>query len=142
MDHVLSMFADVEASKIDPIHSFVHTTSVFNVVGGKQAVFNPLAWWSAQHAAGNKEHGLTQMALDILSMPAWSIDVQCMFLFAGSIMSKHCHNVAPYTVQVTALLGSHLKAGLVKLGTLLLPPRGKEAGKGKVAVQASNSEGT
>jgi hypothetical protein len=62
---------------------------------------------------------------------ASSVDVERAFSFAGSIVSKRRHNLAPYTIQATASLGSYSKAGLVKPGILTLPLRGKAAGKAK-----------
>jgi hypothetical protein len=58
---------------------------------------------------------------------ASSVDVERAFSFAGSVVSKHRHNLAPYTIQATASLGSYSKAWLVKPGILTLPLRGKAA---------------
>ncbi|KAA1065205.1 hypothetical protein PGTUg99_001171 [Puccinia graminis f. sp. tritici] len=40
---------------------------------------NPLAWWIKQKRAGNTHGGLVHMALDILSCPAMSVDVERAF---------------------------------------------------------------
>jgi hypothetical protein len=62
---------------------------------------------------------------------ATSIDIECAFSFAGSVVSKHCHNLAPCTIQATVMLGLYAKAGLVKPGCLMLPPKAKAAARDK-----------
>jgi hypothetical protein len=36
---------------------------------GKPRLLDPLAWWHGQRMLGNKCKGLTQMVLDVLSIP-------------------------------------------------------------------------
>ncbi|KAF8606333.1 hypothetical protein BDV93DRAFT_437625, partial [Ceratobasidium sp. AG-I] len=102
-------------------------------------VLDPLAWWYGQRCAGNEYLGLTQMALDVLTL---SVDVERAFLFTGSIVSKRRHNLAPATIEAAASLGSYSKAGLVRPGILVLPLKGKataaaaKAGKGRGAAKA------
>ncbi|KAF8596050.1 hypothetical protein BDV93DRAFT_426578, partial [Ceratobasidium sp. AG-I] len=62
---------------------------------GKPIMHNPLAWWYRQRLSGHKRDGLTQMAIDVLSMPASSVDVEQAFLFAGSSVTKRRHTLAP-----------------------------------------------
>ncbi|KAF8596022.1 hypothetical protein BDV93DRAFT_455649, partial [Ceratobasidium sp. AG-I] len=102
--------------------------------------YNPLVWWQLQREAGNKNQGLTQMVLTFLRLSS-SVDVERAFLFAGSIASKRRHNLAPYTIQATASLGSYSKARLVKSGILELPctAKAKAKAKSRVAVLASNA---
>ena len=118
-------------------------TPVYSTVNGVRSPYNPLEWWRMQRATGNKYKGLTQMALDTLSTPGayniWSIsatltayiassvNIERVFLFAGSIVTKRRHHLAPCTIQATASLGSYSKAGLVKPGMLHQPRRGKKA---------------
>lgn len=124
---------------------------------GRVKPINPLAWWHAQRVAGNEWDGVTQMALDVLSTPgmfsfcstavfdqqdgiytrsASSVDVERAFSFAGTIVAKRRHNLAPASIQATASLGSYSKAGLVKPGSLVLPRKGK--GKAKAATTTNN----
>jgi hypothetical protein len=42
---------------------------------GKVKPVNPLAWWHGQRLAGEEHDGLTQMALDVLSMPGMYISL-------------------------------------------------------------------
>ncbi|KAG8735671.1 hypothetical protein FRC10_010280 [Ceratobasidium sp. 414] len=90
---------------------------------GEPMLRNPLSWWYSQRIAGNEWNTLTQMALDMLSTPATSVDVERAFSFASLIVSKRHHNLSAFTIQATASLGSYSKAGLMKGGCLVLPPR-------------------
>ncbi|QRW02441.1 DNA polymerase [Ceratobasidium sp. AG-Ba] len=49
---------------------------------------NPIQWWYSQRVAGNDMNGLTQMALDVLTTPATSVDVERLFSFVGSTVSN------------------------------------------------------
>ncbi|KAG9082047.1 hypothetical protein FS749_007151 [Ceratobasidium sp. UAMH 11750] len=56
-----------------PVCEFVNGAVVFDYGEKGEPVFrNPLAWWYNQHVAGNEWNGLTQMALDVLSIPGTS----------------------------------------------------------------------
>ncbi|KAG9100229.1 hypothetical protein FS749_015928 [Ceratobasidium sp. UAMH 11750] len=96
---------------------------------GEPRLRNPLLWWHNQCVASNKWNGLTQMALDVLSTPATSVDVERAFSFVGSFVSKHRHNLGAFTIQAAASLGSYSKAGLVKWGCLMLPQKAKAKAK-------------
>jgi hypothetical protein len=60
------------------------------------------------------------------------VDVERVFSFVGSTVSKRRHNLAPCTIQATATLGSYSKAGLVKPGCLTLPRKAKAKAKAGV----------
>ncbi|KAG9090514.1 hypothetical protein FRC06_001021 [Ceratobasidium sp. 370] len=109
-----------------PVRDFVHAQPLTSPMGSP-IINDLLGWWAHQRAAGHEYNGMTQMALDVLSTPTSSVDVERAFSFAGSIVSKRRHNLAPYTIQANASLGSYSKAGLVWPGILALPPRGKAA---------------
>ncbi|KAF8592996.1 hypothetical protein BDV93DRAFT_461993, partial [Ceratobasidium sp. AG-I] len=100
-------------------------------------MYDPLAWWYRQRSSGHECDGMTQMAID---PQASSVDVERAFSFAGSIVSKRRHNLAPYTVQVTALLGAYSQAGLVRPGILELPGKGPAKAKGKGRGKAKPKE--
>ena len=85
MDCILLKLDKEDTILVSPIDAFVngkcicarlgmililHTAKpVFNVVSGKWAAFNPLAWRHRQRVVGNKENSLMQMVLDVLSTP-------------------------------------------------------------------------
>ncbi|OAV98974.1 hypothetical protein PTTG_25420 [Puccinia triticina 1-1 BBBD Race 1] len=51
------------------------------ILDGSKPV-NPLNWWMKQKRAGNMHGGLVDMALDVLSCPATSVDVKRAFSFS------------------------------------------------------------
>ncbi|QRW10264.1 DNA polymerase [Ceratobasidium sp. AG-Ba] len=55
-----------------PVRDFVNAPIVPPVPDehGNPVLCNPLAWWYSQRVAGNEWGGFTQLALDVLSMPA------------------------------------------------------------------------
>jgi hypothetical protein len=42
-------------------------------------MYDPLVWWYGQRCAGNKYLAMTQMALDVLSIPGKSLAFNLMF---------------------------------------------------------------
>ncbi|QRW08919.1 DNA polymerase [Ceratobasidium sp. AG-Ba] len=73
---------------------------------------------------------LAQMALDVLSTPATSVDVERAFSYVGSVVSKRRHNLKPYSIQVPRH-SVHSKANLVKKGCLELPRKANLKEKAK-----------
>ncbi|QRV88417.1 DNA polymerase [Ceratobasidium sp. AG-Ba] len=55
-----------------PVRDFVNAPIVPPIPdeNGNPVLCNPLAWWYSQRVAGNEWGGFTQLALDVLSMPA------------------------------------------------------------------------
>ncbi|QRV83564.1 DNA polymerase [Ceratobasidium sp. AG-Ba] len=117
-----------------PVREFVNAPIVDPLpdANGNPILCNPLAWWHSQRVAGNEWSGFMQLALDVLSMPATSVDVERLFSFVGSTISKRRHQLSSYTIQASATLGAYDKAGLVKPGCLVTPKMKKlGARKGK-----------
>ncbi|KAI7951709.1 hypothetical protein MJO28_007393 [Puccinia striiformis f. sp. tritici] len=54
---------------------------------------NPLKWWMQQRRAGNTHGGLLQMALDVLSCPATTVDVERSFSFGRDYVSFRRHRL-------------------------------------------------
>ncbi|KAG8684327.1 hypothetical protein FRC08_013749 [Ceratobasidium sp. 394] len=103
-----------------PVCEFVNGAVVFDYDKEGEPVFcNPLVWWYNQRVAGNEWNRLTQMVLDILSMPATSVDVEHVFSFTGFTVGKRRHSLLSYSIQSTVMLGCYSKAGLVKHGCLV-----------------------
>ncbi|KAH7332952.1 hypothetical protein B0J17DRAFT_721768 [Rhizoctonia solani] len=92
--------------------------TVFALQGGKTKPVNPLAWWYAQCMAGEEHNGLTQMAIDVLTVPVTSINVEHAFSFVSHLVSKHWHKMARTTVQTTATLGACSHADLIPASIL------------------------
>ncbi|QRV99744.1 DNA polymerase [Ceratobasidium sp. AG-Ba] len=133
MSQMYSNLIDTNNGNACPVIEFVNGDPVISrSKDGEPVLCNPLEWWYNQRLGGNEHQGLTQMALDVLSMPATSVDVERAFSFVGTIISKRRHNLKPYSIQATATLGSYSKAGLVQPGCLELPRKAKAKPKGPV----------
>ncbi|KAG9091245.1 hypothetical protein FS749_016682 [Ceratobasidium sp. UAMH 11750] len=118
------------SESVSLIHEFANDSPLVDLAeDGEPGLRNPLLWWHNQCVTGNKWNGLTQMALDVLSTPATSVDVEHAFSFVGSFISKRRHNLGAFMIQAAASLGSYLKAGLVKQGCLTLPWKAKAKAK-------------
>ncbi|KAG8713751.1 hypothetical protein FRC09_018367 [Ceratobasidium sp. 395] len=78
------------------------------------------------------------MALDVLSTPATSVDVECHFSFVNHLVSKHRYRLLPCTIEATASLGLYVKAGIVKPG-ILATVRAQEKADKKAADQAART---
>ncbi|KAG8699536.1 hypothetical protein FRC08_005227 [Ceratobasidium sp. 394] len=114
------------SESVSPICKFANGSPLVDLTkDGEPHLRNPLLWWHNQCITSNGWNGLTQMALDVLSTPATSVDVERAFSFVGSFVSKHCHNLGTFTIQAAASLSSYSKAGLVKRGCLTLPQKAK-----------------
>ncbi|EUC55039.1 hAT family dimerization protein [Rhizoctonia solani AG-3 Rhs1AP] len=118
-DEVYGSFAEEEDKPTDPVTHFIEGKPVIERTNsGKSKPVNPVNWWYAQRLAGEEHHGLTQMALDVLTTPASSVDVERAFSFVSHLVSKRRHSMAAYTVQSTATLGAYSRADLVPTGLL------------------------
>ncbi|KNE94404.1 hypothetical protein PSTG_12304 [Puccinia striiformis f. sp. tritici PST-78] len=60
---------------------------------------NPLKWWMKQKRTGNTHGGLVHMALDVLSCPATSVDVERAFSFGRDYVTSKRHRLAPKSVS-------------------------------------------
>ncbi|KNF01232.1 hypothetical protein PSTG_05589 [Puccinia striiformis f. sp. tritici PST-78] len=54
---------------------------------------NPLTWWIQQARGGNTHSGLLQMALDVLSCPATTVDVEQAFSFGRDYVTFKRHRL-------------------------------------------------
>ncbi|PRP72936.1 hypothetical protein PROFUN_16885, partial [Planoprotostelium fungivorum] len=82
------IFAGIEAevnktSKNDPINMWLQDWPVFCHVDGKPQAVDPINYWLAKlNSATDHHHCLAQMALDVLSCPATSTDIERCQAFA------------------------------------------------------------
>ncbi|GAA5881864.1 hypothetical protein JCM1840_006820 [Sporobolomyces johnsonii] len=65
-----------------------------------------LSYWKQLYAIGEHKEGLKQLALDIFSCPASSVDVERAFSFGGFTVSKRRHNLSPSTVTTAMFVAS------------------------------------
>ncbi|CAE6449547.1 unnamed protein product [Rhizoctonia solani] len=103
----------------NPVTRFVNAMPVFDrTESGRSIPVDPLAWWYSQRLAGEEHDGLTQMAIDIHTTPATSIDVERAFSFVSAMVSKCRHKLGALTIQASASLGAYSRADLIKPGCL------------------------
>ncbi|PBK83817.1 hypothetical protein ARMGADRAFT_944537, partial [Armillaria gallica] len=65
------------------------------------------------------EGALARMALDFLSAPAASMDMECVFSHGGLVVSKHCHNLSAESMHANVILNSWSKLCIVPRGCLI-----------------------
>ncbi|CUA70752.1 timeless [Rhizoctonia solani] len=134
-DDVYASFAEEADKPTHPVTDFLQGMSALSTqilkltsisgkpiiersASGKSKPVNPLNWWYGQRLAGEEHHGLTQMALDVLTTPASSVDVERAFSFVSHLVSKRRHSMSAYTIQTMATLGAYSHADLVPAGLL------------------------
>jgi hypothetical protein len=69
-------------------------------------VTNPIVWWTMMGDAGDP---LAPMALDFLSVPAASTDIERAFSHGGLTVSKRRHKLSEKSVRAATVLGSWAK---------------------------------
>ncbi|KNE94780.1 hypothetical protein PSTG_11872 [Puccinia striiformis f. sp. tritici PST-78] len=60
---------------------------------------NPLKWWLQEQCSSNTHWGLLQMALDVLSCPATSVDMELAFSFGRDYVSSKRHRLSPRSLS-------------------------------------------
>ncbi|KNF06729.1 hypothetical protein PSTG_00045 [Puccinia striiformis f. sp. tritici PST-78] len=78
------------------------------------APVNGLRWWIEQKRSGNTHHGLLSMALDVMSCPATTVDVERTFNFGRDYVSSRRHNLHPKSVSRGMALSFYSKNGMIK----------------------------
>ncbi|KNE89643.1 hypothetical protein PSTG_16909 [Puccinia striiformis f. sp. tritici PST-78] len=79
---------------------------------------NPLKWWIKQGCAGNTHGGLLQMALDVLSCPATTVDVERLFNFGQDYVSVKRHRLSPLSIARGMTVSFYSKNGMIPSGVL------------------------
>ncbi|KNE93210.1 hypothetical protein PSTG_13385 [Puccinia striiformis f. sp. tritici PST-78] len=99
---------------------------------------NPLKWWMRQRRAGNTHGGLLRMALDVLSCPATTVDVERSFSFGRDYVALKRHRLSASSVTRGMAVAFYSKNGKIKPGLLSKwkankSNENKHKGKGKAA---------
>lgn len=130
-------FADVDDFNIsaahDPIAEYLDSAPLGHVR-------DPIAFWHSQLAGG---HPLALMALDFLSAPAASVDVERAFSRGGLTVSKRRHALSDESVRAATVLGSWASnKDLIPEEQILklLRDKSKRTKKGKVAMYEDEDE--
>ncbi|KNF05542.1 hypothetical protein PSTG_01353 [Puccinia striiformis f. sp. tritici PST-78] len=79
---------------------------------------NALTWWIQQKRAGNTHGGLLQMALDVLSCPATSVDVERAFSFGRNYVTQKRHRLNSISVTRGMSMAFYSKNKLIEPGLL------------------------
>ncbi|KNF02054.1 hypothetical protein PSTG_04872 [Puccinia striiformis f. sp. tritici PST-78] len=79
---------------------------------------NPIKWWMRQKRAGNSHGGLLRMALDVLSCPATTVDVERSFSFGRDYVSLKRHRLSSSSVTKGMTVAFYSKNGKIKAGML------------------------
>ncbi|KNE95939.1 hypothetical protein PSTG_10739 [Puccinia striiformis f. sp. tritici PST-78] len=79
---------------------------------------NPLKWWIQQARGGNTHGGLLHMALNVLSCPATTVDVERAFSFGRDYVSFKRHRLSASSVTRGMTIAFYSKSGKIKPGTL------------------------
>ncbi|KNE89669.1 hypothetical protein PSTG_16866 [Puccinia striiformis f. sp. tritici PST-78] len=104
---------------------------------------NPLKWWLREKKSGNTHGGLLQKALDVLSCPATSVDVERAFSFGRDYVSQRRHRLSARSWSRGMAVAFYSKNGMIPDGVLHKWKHGiqadkkcnsKEKGKKKVIV--------
>ncbi|KNE93304.1 hypothetical protein PSTG_13345 [Puccinia striiformis f. sp. tritici PST-78] len=75
-------------------------------------------WWIRQGKGGNTHGGLLQMALDVLSCPATTVDVERSFSFGRDYVSLRRHRLNAASVTRGMTVAFYSKNGKIKKGVL------------------------
>jgi hypothetical protein len=123
---------DIPAT-MDPITDWLSTPPIFTVT-------DPLEFWSKMEVGG---HPLARMALDFMSAPAASTDVERAFSHGGLTVSKMRHSLSDQLIRVVTVLGSWCQLpGLIPRDELVTSfnnkskrPRGREDNSDHVVIE-------
>ncbi|KNE97442.1 hypothetical protein PSTG_09276 [Puccinia striiformis f. sp. tritici PST-78] len=101
-------------SATDPFNTWLAGALVLH----EGAPVNPLKWWIKQKRSGNTHGGLIEMALDELSCPATSVDVERLFSFGSNYMTSRRHRLAPESVSRGMAVAFYSKNNKIVPGVL------------------------
>ncbi len=116
---------------------------VFNdFINGAVSDVHSIKYWANLLPKRNATHitltqALAQMALDFLSAPATSTDVERLFSHSGLVVSKRRHNLTAEHIRQSTILGNWLSVGVVPVAEVC---RTLDKRYGKKADDGSESE--
>ncbi|KDQ08368.1 hypothetical protein BOTBODRAFT_93181, partial [Botryobasidium botryosum FD-172 SS1] len=89
---------------IDQLESYLSQDSFY--------VDDPLAYWNDKRSSGTWPE-LAQMALDYLTIPATSVDVERTFSYGRQTVSLYRHSLSSQSIRASIVFGNRCKEGLV-----------------------------
>ncbi|KNF02943.1 hypothetical protein PSTG_03892 [Puccinia striiformis f. sp. tritici PST-78] len=75
---------------------------------------NPLKWWIKEGRSGNTYGGLLQMALDVLSCPATTVNVERLFSFGRDYVSNRRHRLNTLSVTKGMTVAFYSETDMIK----------------------------
>ncbi|KAF5359897.1 hypothetical protein D9757_015143 [Collybiopsis confluens] len=136
---ISNVFSALDAPAVqadrDPFEDFIN---------GDVTNDEPLDYWSRLTAKKGSAtvtpvQALACMALDFLSAPATSTDVERLFSHAGLVVSKRRYNLTPDSIRQSVVLGNWLACGVVPYAEIACTLK-KKYGKKSFKVPGSDSE--
>lgn len=131
----LLLDAPITHTATDPFEDFIN---------GSQTDDDPIAYWTARIApldavSITPTQALARMALDFLSAPATSTDVERLFSKAGLVVAKRRYNLTAEHIRQSTVLANWISLGIIpnrKISSALKKKFGKKSS------QESGSEWT
>ncbi|OAV94163.1 hypothetical protein PTTG_27105 [Puccinia triticina 1-1 BBBD Race 1] len=87
------------------------------ILDGNKPV-NPIKWWLHQKSSGSMDGGLINMALDILSCTATSVDVEIAFSFDQDYISLKRHRLGAHSISRGMTVAFYSKNNMIEEGVL------------------------
>ncbi|KAA1133987.1 hypothetical protein PGTUg99_050283 [Puccinia graminis f. sp. tritici] len=110
----LALAAQSGLSSNDPLDNWLASGLILD----NGSPINALKWWIQQKRAGNTHGGLLQMALDVLSCPATSVDVERAFSFGRDYVSEKRHRLSTVSISRGMTVAFYSKNNLIEPGVL------------------------
>ncbi|KNE89283.1 hypothetical protein PSTG_17259 [Puccinia striiformis f. sp. tritici PST-78] len=110
----LALAAQPGLSANDPLNTWLASGLILD----DGSPVNALKWWIRQKRAGNTHGGLLRMALDVLSCPATSVDVERAFSFGRDYVSEKRHRLSGVSISRGLSVAFYSKNGLIEPGVL------------------------
>jgi hypothetical protein len=88
---------------------------------------DPIGWW-CKHKG--EYPALSQLALDILAIPAMAADCERVFSLSKLAMTSQCQSMHPETLEFLQCLKNWSRTRGIRLGNLLADPIVKECPEG------------
>ncbi|KNE91087.1 hypothetical protein PSTG_15483 [Puccinia striiformis f. sp. tritici PST-78] len=128
----LALAAQPGLSATDPLDNWLASGLILD----DGSPVNALKWWIRQKRAGNSHGGLAKMALDVLSCPATSVDVERAFSFGRAYVSEKRHRLSGVSISRGMSVAFYSKNNLIEPGVLRkwknhLQVEKKQSSKGK-----------
>ncbi len=113
-DNFAELDAPVNQGNHDPFEDFI---------AGAMSDEDPITHWTHLAAKPGSPittliQALAQMALDFLSAPATSTDVERLFSHSGLVVAKRRHNLTADNIRQSTTLGNWLSVGIVPTGAI------------------------